>query len=163
MFALISTLFITWIIMWMFFRFMYPKPPKAFFPQAGDVTTLRICDYCGHELAQYRGIVEKKSPQNLTSDDGLSTVDIECVATQTSNNDSEVQVKTKSVAESDKKSDSKDSDVKPSPFFAAFVSQKAASKDSTHSQPKTEALVDAWFFCNTEHQASFHAGEVYPK
>ncbi|WP_230661319.1 hypothetical protein [Psychrobacter sp. I-STPA10] len=47
--------------MWILFKFMYPKPPKAFFPKEGDITTPRICNFCGHELAQYRGIVEKKN------------------------------------------------------------------------------------------------------
>ena len=62
-FALVSTLLVIWVVMWIFFKFMYPKPPKAFFPKEGDITTPRICDFCGHELAQYRGIVQQKSQQ----------------------------------------------------------------------------------------------------
>lgn len=60
MFAVMSTLIIIWLVMWGFYKFMYPKPPKHYYPQAGDVLTLRRCDYCGHELAQYRGIVDSK-------------------------------------------------------------------------------------------------------
>lgn len=45
--------------MWAFGRFMYPRPPKGYLlPQAGDVVTPRTCDFCGHSLAEYRGIVE---------------------------------------------------------------------------------------------------------
>ena len=63
---------------------MYPKPPDHYFPKEGDIVTPRSCDFCGHDLAQYRGVLEKKS-----EGDG------------------------------------------------------------------------EWFFCNYEHQASFHAGEEY--
>lgn len=45
--------------MWAFGRFMYPRPPKGYLqPQAGDVVTPRTCNFCGHSLAEYRGIVE---------------------------------------------------------------------------------------------------------
>ena len=128
MFALISTLFITWIIMWMFFRFMYPKPPKAFFPQAGDVTILRRCDYCGHELAQYRGIVENKIQQqvpDLQNSPAHRSVDTSEMAT--TENTSIESVKKPIVASS----------------FTDTISQ------------------DEWFFCNAEHQVSFHAKETY--
>lgn len=44
--------------MWAFARFMYPRPPKGYLqPQAGDVVTPRNCDFCGHSLEEYRGIV----------------------------------------------------------------------------------------------------------
>lgn len=39
--------------------FYVPSPPKGYLsPQAGDVLTPRQCDFCGHSLAEYRGIVE---------------------------------------------------------------------------------------------------------
>lgn len=41
------------------FKFIYPKPPKEFFAKEGDDTTVRTCDHCGHELATYRGILER--------------------------------------------------------------------------------------------------------
>lgn len=47
-------------VMWAFFRFMYPKPPTAFLPKKDDDVSLRVCDYCGHSLATYRGIYEKE-------------------------------------------------------------------------------------------------------
>lgn len=44
--------------MWVFGKWMYPRPPKGYLqPQAGDIVTPRTCDYCGHSLPQYRGIV----------------------------------------------------------------------------------------------------------
>lgn len=56
-----SVIFIMLIIvacMWVFGRFMYPRPPKGYLqPKAGDNVTPRTCDYCGHSLAEYRGIV----------------------------------------------------------------------------------------------------------
>ncbi|OOS19873.1 hypothetical protein [Moraxella lincolnii] len=72
MFAFITILFITSIIMWGFFKFMYPKPPKYSYPQEGDVISPRLCDECGYPLAQYRGviepIIEQPSAQKLTAD-----------------------------------------------------------------------------------------------
>ncbi|MDO4895176.1 hypothetical protein [Moraxella sp.] len=58
MFAFIINVLIILVVMKVFFKFMYPKPPKAFFPQEGDDTTLRTCHHCGHQLATYRGILE---------------------------------------------------------------------------------------------------------
>lgn len=57
MIAFLLNLVMIALVMWAFFRFMYPKPPKAFFPQEGDDTTLRTCHYCGHQLATFRGIL----------------------------------------------------------------------------------------------------------
>lgn len=62
MFAFILNVIIIAIVMKVFFKFMYPKPPKHFFAQEGDDTTVRTCSYCGHSLATYRGILQ---------DDGL--------------------------------------------------------------------------------------------
>ncbi|UNU73734.1 hypothetical protein LU293_02150 [Moraxella nasovis] len=57
MFAVLINVIIILLIMKIFFKFMYPKPPRDFFPKEGDDTSLRHCDYCGHSLATYRGIV----------------------------------------------------------------------------------------------------------
>ncbi|GAA0317544.1 hypothetical protein [Psychrobacter aestuarii] len=65
MFAVLTTLIIIWIVMWGFFKFMYPRPPKSMMPKKGDVTTPRNCDYCGHSLAEYRGVLE--SPPDAAS------------------------------------------------------------------------------------------------
>ncbi len=58
MFAFLLNLIIIAIVMKLFFKFMYPKPPKHFFPKEGDDVSMRRCDYCGHELATYRGILQ---------------------------------------------------------------------------------------------------------
>ncbi len=60
LFALITTLIIIWIVMWLFYKFMYPKPPTHYYPQEGDVLTPRQCDFCGHDLEEYRGVLESK-------------------------------------------------------------------------------------------------------
>lgn len=60
MIAFIMTMIVIWAVMWMFFKFMYPKPPKHYYPKEGDVITPRTCDYCGHDLAEYRGVLEPK-------------------------------------------------------------------------------------------------------
>ncbi|WP_066803821.1 hypothetical protein [Moraxella oblonga] len=57
MFAFVLNVIIILVVMKLFFKFMYPKPPKHFFPQEGDDTTLRTCSHCGHTLATYRGIL----------------------------------------------------------------------------------------------------------
>lgn len=58
MFAAITMFIIIWICMWIFYKFMYPRAPKSMMPKDGDVTTLRHCNFCGHSLAEYRGVVE---------------------------------------------------------------------------------------------------------
>lgn len=58
MIAFLLNVIIISLVMWAFFRFMYPKPPKAFFPKEGDDTTMRQCHHCGHKLATFRGILE---------------------------------------------------------------------------------------------------------
>ena len=70
MFALITTLVIIWIVMWGFFKFMYPRPPQSMMPKEGDVTTPRNCDYCGHSLAEYRGVLENNSNATETGEAG---------------------------------------------------------------------------------------------
>lgn len=61
MFAVITILIIVWIVMWGFYKVMYPRPPKSMMPQKGDITTPRQCNFCGHSLAEYRGILEPQS------------------------------------------------------------------------------------------------------
>lgn len=49
---------------------MYPRAPKSMMPQDGDVTTPRDCNFCGHSLAEYRGVLEVKAadPESTASD-----------------------------------------------------------------------------------------------
>ena len=61
MFAVITILIIVWIVMWGFYKVMYPRPPKSMMPQKGDITTPRQCNFCGHNLAEYRGVLEPQS------------------------------------------------------------------------------------------------------
>ncbi len=74
MFAVITTIIIIWICMWIFYKFMYPRAPKSMMPQKGDVTTPRQCNYCGHSLAEYRGVLETK-PQAAMASEGKVTID----------------------------------------------------------------------------------------
>ena len=59
--AAIIVIVIIWISMWGFYKFMYPRPPQSMMPKEGDVTTPRHCDFCGHSLAEYRGVLETTS------------------------------------------------------------------------------------------------------
>lgn len=63
MVAFLFNIMVVGIIMWFLLRFMYPKPPKAFFAKDGEDTRLRACSYCGHKLATYRGILENEVGQ----------------------------------------------------------------------------------------------------
>ncbi|WP_296245857.1 MULTISPECIES: hypothetical protein [unclassified Psychrobacter] len=56
--AVIIVILIIWAVMWGFYKFMYPRAPKSMMPKKGDVTTPRQCDFCGHHLAEYRGVLE---------------------------------------------------------------------------------------------------------
>lgn len=56
--AVILVMLIIWAVMWGFYKFMYPKPPKHMLPQQGDIITPRRCNYCNHSLAEYRGVLE---------------------------------------------------------------------------------------------------------
>lgn len=58
MFGIIVIIIIVWICMWLFYKVMYPRAPNSMMPQKGDVTTLRNCNFCGHSLAEYRGVLE---------------------------------------------------------------------------------------------------------
>ncbi len=72
MFAVIIIIIIVWIVMWGFYKVMYPRPPKSMMPKEGDVTTPRNCDFCGNSLAEYRGVLET-SPTELSSDTDTTT------------------------------------------------------------------------------------------
>lgn len=58
MFAVIILIIIIWIVMWGFYKFMYPRAPRSMMPKKGDVTTPRNCNFCGNSLAEYRGVLE---------------------------------------------------------------------------------------------------------
>lgn len=73
MFAVITILIIVWIVMWGFYKVMYPRPPKSMMPQKGDVTTPRQCNFCGHSLAEYRGVIEPQSAPLSSASDNDST------------------------------------------------------------------------------------------
>ena len=60
MFAAIMMIIIIWIVMWGFYKFMYPRAPRSMMPKDGDVTTPRQCNFCGNSLAEYRGVLETK-------------------------------------------------------------------------------------------------------
>lgn len=66
MFAVIIVILIIWAVMWAFYKFMYPRPPKSMMPQKGDVVTPRTCNFCGNSLAEYRGVLETKSASVTT-------------------------------------------------------------------------------------------------
>ena len=48
-------------VMWVLFRFMYPKPKDMYLPKSGDDVSVRPCNYCQTPLATYRGILIPKS------------------------------------------------------------------------------------------------------
>lgn len=68
MFAAIMMIIIIWIVMWGFYKFMYPRAPKSMMPKEGDVTTPRQCNFCGNSLAEYRGVLETKPSLVVNSD-----------------------------------------------------------------------------------------------
>lgn len=70
MIAFIINMLIIMGVMWAFFRYMYPKPPKEFFAKEGDDVSVRTCDFCGGKLATYRGILIPKTlpPATLERD-----------------------------------------------------------------------------------------------
>lgn len=71
MFAFIVNIILIAIVMKVFFRFMYPKPPKAFFAKIGDDTSVRACVVCGHTLATYRGVLmDGKDEPKMLDDTG---------------------------------------------------------------------------------------------
>lgn len=61
MLAVIIIILIIWASMWGFYKFMYPRAPKSMMPKKGDVITPRQCDFCGNNLAEYRGVLETNS------------------------------------------------------------------------------------------------------
>lgn len=53
---------------------MYPRAPNSMMPKDGDVTELRNCDFCGHSLAEYRGVLETNTviPESAISNDNAN-------------------------------------------------------------------------------------------
>lgn len=91
MFAIIIIIIIVWISMWIFYKVMYPRAPKSMMPQEGDVTTPRNCNFCGHSLAEYRGVLETAPADaeinsELASDADINTEIDSGVATTTQAN-----------------------------------------------------------------------------
>lgn len=84
MFAAITMIVLIWICMWIFYKFMYPRAPKSMMPQDGDVTTPRICNFCGHSLAEYRGVLETNTEAALSTDSVITA------ANNTTNNHNEL-------------------------------------------------------------------------
>ena len=68
MFAAIMMIVLIWICMWIFYKFMYPRAPKSMMPQDSDITTPRVCNFCGHTLAEYRGVLETNATSALSKD-----------------------------------------------------------------------------------------------
>lgn len=68
MLAVIIIIIIIWIVMWGFYKFMYPRAPKSMMPKKGDVITPRQCDFCGHSLAEYRGVLETNPSSMIEGD-----------------------------------------------------------------------------------------------
>lgn len=75
MFAVIIVILIIWASMWAFYKFMYPRAPKSMMPKEGDVTTPRQCNFCGHSLAEYRGVLETKSNPAIEAADSKTVTD----------------------------------------------------------------------------------------
>lgn len=47
------------VCIWGIFKIMYPRPPGGYYqPKPGESTEPRQCNYCGHTLAEWRGIVD---------------------------------------------------------------------------------------------------------
>lgn len=72
MFAVIIIIIVIWIVMWGFYKFMYPRAPKSMMPKKGDVITPRQCNFCGNSLAEYRGVLETKPNLAANSESAIS-------------------------------------------------------------------------------------------
>ncbi|WP_227690259.1 hypothetical protein [Psychrobacter cibarius] len=71
MFAVIIIIIVIWIVMWGFYKFMYPRAPKSMMPKKGDVITPRQCNFCGNSLAEYRGALETKPNLSANSESAI--------------------------------------------------------------------------------------------
>lgn len=72
-FGVIIVILMIWAVMWAFYKFMYPRPPKSMMPKKGDVTTPRTCDFCGNSLAEYRGVLETNPELAVTDESGIDS------------------------------------------------------------------------------------------
>ena len=136
MFAAIMMIIIIWIVMWGFYKFMYPRAPKSMMPKDGDVTTPRQCNFCGNSLAEYRGVLETK-PSLVVNGDSTSNL-----------SDSNLS----------------DSNLSDSNLSDSNLSDSNLSDSNLSDSNLSDSNLDAnkeLFFCNYEHQADFHAGKVY--
>lgn len=134
-----------WFIMLAFFKFMYPKPPKAFMPKEGDVVIPRECDYCGYPLAEYRGVLETKPDTRITT---------------------EKRAELKRLHE-ELKSYSAES-LGANEIKAAMLKGKSRKQKKeirlAHEQRQKQRFkkeqeikkITSWFFCNYEHQTKYH-------
>ncbi|WP_019672253.1 hypothetical protein [Psychrobacter lutiphocae] len=170
-FSVFFVLLIMSVLMWGFFRFMYPKPPKAFMPKAGDVITPRECSLCGYPLAEYRGVLEAKPESALDESQQAEIAQL----------NAEIAQLQQAVAESEKvlyPNANDKANASHNGKVNACVNANAAQADlKTMSRKQKKQLKQAyeqqkqqlfdkqqalkqlttWFFCNYEHQAEFHA------
>lgn len=59
MFSVFFVMLIIIVCVWVSMKWMYPRPPQGYYmPKAGDSLTPKICNHCGHTLAEWRGIVD---------------------------------------------------------------------------------------------------------
>ncbi|PNK61918.1 hypothetical protein A6J60_010645 [Psychrobacter sp. FDAARGOS_221] len=161
--------------MWGFFKFMYPKPPKAFMPKAGDIITPRDCSFCGYPLAEYRGVLESKPDQALQPQQQAQieqlTAEIEQLQQQIAQSKAALfgtaadtvdatagtkpAVTTKQVATEQ---------LEPQQMTRKQRKQAKQAYEQQQQQlhDKQQALkqLTTWFFCNYEHQASFHTEQT---
>ena len=72
--TMIVLIILIWASMWGFYKFMYPRAPKSMMPKEGDVTTPRQCNFCGHSLAEYRGVLETSSSLTAADESGDSII-----------------------------------------------------------------------------------------
>ncbi|UNK04972.2 hypothetical protein MN210_12970 [Psychrobacter raelei] len=146
MFAFVFTLLITALAMWAFFKFMYPKPPKAFMPQEGDVITPRDCSLCGYPLAEYRGVLEPK-PEGRISD--AERQKIQQLTTEIDDLQQRLQ------------QDALEANLTRQQKKHAKLAKEQQQKQLFEKQQALKQLT-SWFFCNYDHQADFHAQSTKP-
>lgn len=134
--------------MWAFFKFMYPKPPKAFMPKQGDIITPRECDFCGYPLAEYRGVMETKPEEQVAKLDQQQLKELS----------KEVAELEQQIADYEKQANNKE-------HLKSLTRQQKKQASATYEQQRKQLFTKkqalkkqgTWFFCNYEHQSLFHA------
>lgn len=151
MFAFVLVLILTWLGMWAFFKFMYPKPPKEIMPQEGDIITPRDCSLCGYPLAEYRGVLETKPQAQIT----------EAQQKQLQALTEEVATLEQQIASYEKQASDK---AHQKSLSRQHKKQARATYEQNQKQlfEKKQALkqITTWFFCNYDHQADFHTQQA---